>query len=157
MRSSLKTGFGFGLTTGTITTLGLMVGLHSGTHSKLVVVGGILTIALADAFSDSLGIHISQEFKNKSSRQVWEASLSTFATKLFFASLFILPVVLLDLSLAIVLSLILGFLLLAIFSFLIGKERKTNPWKLVAEHLGIAFLVVLVSHLLGDWLNFRFR
>ena len=51
----------FGLTSGIITTLGLIVGLHSGTHSKLAVIGGILTIAMADAFSDALGIHVSEE------------------------------------------------------------------------------------------------
>ena len=32
MKESLKTGISFGLTSGVITTLGLMVGLHSGTH-----------------------------------------------------------------------------------------------------------------------------
>jgi len=51
----------FGLTSGIITTLGLIVGLHSGTHSKLAVIGGILTIAMADALSDALGIHVSEE------------------------------------------------------------------------------------------------
>lgn len=53
IKQSFKTGFSFGLTSGIITTLGLMVGLHSGTHSKLVVLGDILTIAIADAFSDA--------------------------------------------------------------------------------------------------------
>ncbi|HIE31931.1 MAG TPA: hypothetical protein EYP67_06070, partial [Methanosarcinales archaeon] len=65
MRHSLKTGFSFGLTSGIITTLGLMVGLHSGTHSELVIIGGILTIAIADAFSDALGIHVSEESESK--------------------------------------------------------------------------------------------
>ena len=48
MRTALKIGFSFGLTSGVITTLGLMVGLHAGTHSKSVVLGGLLTIAVAD-------------------------------------------------------------------------------------------------------------
>ena len=64
MKDSLRTGISFGLTSGIITTLGLMVGLHSGTHSRVIVIGGILTIAIADAFSDALGIHISEESKN---------------------------------------------------------------------------------------------
>jgi len=55
MKDSLRTGISFGLTSAVITTLGLMVGLHSGTHSKIVVLAGILTIAIADAFSDALG------------------------------------------------------------------------------------------------------
>ena len=49
---------------GVITTLGLIVGLHSGTHSRAIVIGGILTIAIADAMSDALGIHVSEESKN---------------------------------------------------------------------------------------------
>lgn len=47
MKDSLRTGISFGLTSAVITTLGLMVGLHSGTGSKLVVLGGVLTIAIA--------------------------------------------------------------------------------------------------------------
>jgi len=74
MRHSLKVGFSFGLTSGIITTLGLMVGLHSGAHSKLVLIGGVLTIAIADAFSDALGIHMSEESENRhTTRETWES------------------------------------------------------------------------------------
>ncbi|RKZ33287.1 hypothetical protein DRQ27_00575 [bacterium] len=41
MRHSLKTGLSFGLTSGIITTIGLMVGLNSGTHSKLLIMDDI--------------------------------------------------------------------------------------------------------------------
>ena len=54
MKHQLKVGLSFGLTSAIITTLSLMVGLISGTESKMVVIGGILTIAIADAFSDAL-------------------------------------------------------------------------------------------------------
>ena len=64
MKESLRTGISFGLTSAIITTLGLMVGLHSGSGSKIVVLAGILTIAIADAFSDALGIHVSEESEN---------------------------------------------------------------------------------------------
>ncbi len=79
MKHSLKTGLGFGVTSGTITTLGLMVGLNSGTQSQIAVIGGILTIAIADTFSDSLGIHVSKKFENRYSiKEVWEATITTF-------------------------------------------------------------------------------
>ena len=72
IEDSLRTGISFGLTSAVITTLGLMVGLHSGTHSKMVVLSGILTIAIADAFSDALGIHISEESQNTHTvKQIW--------------------------------------------------------------------------------------
>ena len=154
MKHSLKTGFSFGLTSGVITTLGLMVGLHSGTHSKLVVIGGILTIAIADAFSDALGIHVSEESENKhTTREIWESTISTFLSKFVFALTFIVPLLLLQLSTAIIVSVIWGLFLLGIFSFYIAKAQKTKPWKVVIEHLLIALVVIVVTHHVGNWIG----
>lgn len=157
VKASLKTGFSFGLTSGIITTLGLMVGLHSGTHSKLAVLGGILTIAIADAFSDALGIHVSQESQDKHSvKEVWEATLAAFLSKLFFALTFIVPVLFFELFKAILISVIWGLSILSVFSFVVAKQQKENPWKAVIEHLVIGLIVVLITHLVGDWISIIF-
>ena len=154
MKHSLKIGFSFGLTSGIITTLGLMVGLHSGTHSKLVVIGGVLTIAIADAFSDALGIHISEESENKhTAKEIWEATISTFFSKFVFALTFIIPLLLFELSTAIVVSIIWGLSMLGILSFSIAKEQKERPWKVVVEHLIIALVVIVITHYVGDWIS----
>ena len=42
-----RTGLFFGATSGVITTIGLIVGLNSGTKSITAVLGGILVIALS--------------------------------------------------------------------------------------------------------------
>ena len=157
MKHSLKTGFCFGSTSGIITTLGLMVGLHSGTHSKLVVLGGILTIAIADAFSDALGIHISEESEIKhTAKEIWESTVSTFFSKFVFASTFVIPVLLLELSTAIVVSVILGLSILGILSFNLAKEQKAKPWKVVTEHLIIALAVIVITHHVGNWISATF-
>ncbi len=157
MKQSLKTGFSFGLTSGTITTLGLMVGLHSGTHSKLVVIGGILTIAIADAFSDALGIHISEESKNKHTiKEIWESTISTFVSKFVFAVTFIIPVLLFPLTTAIIVSIVWGLSILGIFSFYIAKEQKINCWKVIIEHLLIALMVIGITHYVGNWIGSTF-
>jgi len=157
MKHSLKTGFSFGLTSGVITTLGLMIGLYSGTHSGIVVVGGILTIAIADAFSDALGIHISEEAENKhTAREVWESTVSTFLSKFVSALTFVVPVLLFQLSTAIIVSVIWGLSLLGIFSFQIAKEQKTKPWKVVMEHLVIALIVIAITYYVGNWIGSTF-
>lgn len=157
MKHSLKTGFSFGLTSGIITTLGLVVGLHSGTHSKSVIVGGILTIAVADAFSDALGIHVSEEAENKhSAKEIWESTLSTFFVKFVFAMTFILPILLFSLRTAIIISLAWGLSLLGIFSFYIAKEQKAKPWRVIAEHLLIVLVVINIAHFVGDWVGSKF-
>jgi VIT1/CCC1 family predicted Fe2+/Mn2+ transporter len=154
MKDSLRTGISFGLTSAVITTLGLMVGLQSGTHSKIVVLAGILTIAIADAFSDALGIHVSEEAENKhTSKQIWAATISTFLAKFLFAMTFVLPVILFSLSTAIVISLIWGLSILSLLSYIIAKTQNEPPWKIVAEHLLISIVVIGLTHWVGDWLG----
>ncbi len=147
-------GFSFGSVSGIITTIGLMVGLNSGTHAKLVVLGGILTIAIADAFSDALGIHISEESEAKhSSKEIWQSTISTFLAKFVFSLTFIIPILIFSLSTAVIVSAIWGLSLLGIFSYYIAREGKTRPWKVVAEHLIIALLVIVITHYVGGWIG----
>ncbi|MBU0708636.1 hypothetical protein KJ596_02670 [Patescibacteria group bacterium] len=153
MRISLKTGFSFGLTSGIITTLGLIVGLHAGTNSQIAVIGGVLTIAIADSFSDALGIHVSQESQDRhSSRSIWEATIATFLSKFVFALTFLAPILFFELSTAILISIVWGLSTLSIFSFVIARQQKEDPWKVVAEHLVIGLAVVLITHFTGDWI-----
>jgi VIT1/CCC1 family predicted Fe2+/Mn2+ transporter len=157
MKHSLKIGLSFGCTSGIITTLGLMVGLHAGTNSKLAVLGGILTIAIADAFSDALGIHISEESEGvHDPKEIWESTLSSFVSKFVFASVFIIPILLFDLSTAIVASVVLGLFMLGILSFTLAQEQKGKTWYVVIEHLSIALVVVIITHYVGDWVSLTF-
>ncbi|MFC1691066.1 VIT1/CCC1 transporter family protein [Nanoarchaeota archaeon] len=151
MRLSIRKGFSFGLTSGIITTLGLIVGLHSSTHSKLVIIGGILVIAIADALSDALGIHISEEAENHhTTKEIWESTIATFLSKFVFALTFIVPILLFPLYTAIIVSIIWGLSLIAIFSFYMAKLQKIKPYHVVVEHLVIAVFVIIVTHYVGN-------
>ncbi len=150
MKHSLKTGLSFGLTSAIITTLGLMVGIYSGTRSRLAVIGSILIIAIADAFSDSLGIHISEESENKhTSREIWESTFYTFISKFVFAVTFIVPVIIFKLQLAVIISVIWGLLLLAVFSLYLAKNERTAAWKVISEHIFVALVVIFITHSVG--------
>jgi len=145
------------MTSGIITTLGLMVGLNSGTHSRLVVLGGILTIAIADAFSDALGIHISEEAEGMhTDREIWASTLSTFLSKFCFALTFVVPVMLFELPMAILVSVAWGLLALSLLSFQIARDQKTNPLMVVGEHLLIALVVIAITHYVGGWIATTF-
>ncbi len=157
MKGSLRTGVTFGITSGVITTLGLMIGLHSGTHSKLAVVGGIVTIAVADAFSDALGIHISEEAKNSGPAvEVWEATVATFAAKCVIALSFVVPVLVLELDTAIAVAAVWGLSLLSALSFVLARMQGSSPWKVIGEHVAIGVSVIAIAHYLGEWVRLRF-
>ena len=150
MNQAWKTGLSFGLTSGVITTLGLMVGLYAGTHSRVAVLGGIATIAVADALSDAMGIHLAEESKkHRPAGEVWEATLATFASKFVIAGTFVVPVLMYPLGQAIVMSLIWGLFLLTALSIFVARVQSISAWRVVGEHVVIAVCVVVITHLVG--------
>ena len=157
MNHSIKTGISFGLTSGIITTLGLMTGLHAGTHSRQAVLGGILTIAVADAFSDALGIHISEESEGThTSWEIWQSTIATFLSKFLFALTFAVPVLILPLSPAVLVSLAYGLAGLSLISWYLARQQGDHPLKVIAEHVAIALIVVAATHVVGEWISARF-
>ena len=150
MKWTIKVGFNFGLTSGVITTLALMVGLHSSTQSKIVVMGGVLTIAVADALSDSMGIHSAVESQNLSNpNHIWEATFSTFLYKFIFSSIFIIPLLLLPLKKAVMVSIFIGLYLIFANSLYLARQRNVPPLKVIVEHLILTIFVIIISHLIG--------
>ena len=157
MKKAIKTGLGFGLTSGIITTLGVIVGLSSGTHSEIAIISGVLTVAIADSLSDALGIHVSEESKgNRNHGKIWMATVSASLSKFICAISFIIPVLLFSSSVAVLISIIWGFLLLSFFSYYIARENGENPWRAIAEHLSVATVVVIITHYAGVLINLLF-
>ncbi|MBN1386201.1 hypothetical protein JW968_04490 [Candidatus Woesearchaeota archaeon] len=152
MNHSVKKGVSFGLTSGIVTTLGLMVGLNSGTHARNVVLGGILIIAVADAMSDAFGIHISEEAEfHHTQKEIWQSTLATFISKLILASTFAVPILLADLQIAVIMNILWGFFLIIIMSLYIAKHQKISKWHVLTEHISITALVIVVTYFLGAW------
>jgi VIT1/CCC1 family predicted Fe2+/Mn2+ transporter len=131
----------------------MMVGLNASTGSKLAVIGGIIAIAIADAFSDAVGIHISEESENvHTERAIWESTLSTLVSKFFIALTFVVPVLALGLSMAIVVSVVWGLALVIIFSHYVAIQQGVRSYKVVLEHVVIVILVIIITHYVGRWI-----
>lgn len=154
MLKGLKIGLGFGLASAVITTLGLMLGLAASTGSKLVVIAGILTIAIADSFSDALGVHIAKESEgNLSASEVWHATFFTFLFKALFALSFLIPVILLPINLALYVSFAWGAIILIVQSYKLARDNKTSARGVIFEHLMIAVLVMVLTYLAGRFIS----
>jgi len=152
-----RTGLFFGATSGVITTIGLIVGLNSGTRSITAVLGGILIIAVADAMSDALGIHLAEEANPDTTHaHVWAETIVTFITKFVFSISFAVPLLLLPLGTAVVASVFWGMLVIVVLSYFLAKSQNESPFAIIGEHLGIAALVVVFSHYIGVWVAANF-
>jgi VIT1/CCC1 family predicted Fe2+/Mn2+ transporter len=121
------------------------------------VLGGIFVIAVADAMSDALGIHLAEEADpNATTGHVWAATISTFLNKFIFALSFAVPLLLLPLDTAVAASLIWGMLVIIVLSYFLARAQGARPLMIIGEHLGIATLVVVLSHFIGVWVNATF-
>ena len=157
MTKGLDTGINFGIASGVITTLGLIVGLHAGTSSLAAVVGGVLTIAVADSCSDALGIHVAKEGEaDVQPREVWMATIATFFTKCSVSLTFLVPLLVFSPQTMIIASVVWGVFLLAGLSFYLARQAGDNPFYATAEHLSIAILVIVVTHWMGRLVAFYF-
>jgi len=152
-----RTGLFFGATSGVITTIGLIAGLHAGTKSVAAVLGGILVIAVADAMSDALGIHLAEEADpDTTQNHIWSATISTFIAKFAFAITFAVPVLLLPLLPAVIASVIWGILVIAVLSYFIARSQQAPALAIIGEHVAIAVIVVAASHYIGAWVHAAF-
>ncbi len=152
-----RTGLFFGATSGVITTIGLIVGLNSGTSSITAVLGGILVISVADAMSDALGIHLAEEADpNTDHAHVWAATIMTFVTKFVFSISFAIPLLLLPLTTAVAVSVVWGLLVIVILSYFLARSQNESPLHIIAEHVGISILVLVFSHYIGVWVAANF-
>lgn len=152
-----RTGIFFGATSGVITTIGLITGLSAGTNSLVAVLGGILVVAVADAMSDALGIHIAQEADPDSTEEhIWAATIWTFVTKLVVALSFAVPLLWLPLQTAVAVAVGWGLFVITLLSAYLARMQRVAALPIVTEHLGIAIVVVAISHYIGIWVNSTF-
>ncbi len=150
MKHQIKTGLSFGITSSVVTTVGLIIGLESSTNSKLAVLGGILIIAVADSFSDALGIHMSEESENiHTKREVWESTIYTFFSKFFFTLTFALPILAFDLEKAAIFSVLWGIILICVFNYFLAKWQNVKAYKIILEHIFIITIVIIIAHYVG--------
>lgn len=158
MNDAIKKGLGFGISSAIITTLGVMVGIHSGVNLKHAVIAAILVIAFADSMADSLGIYFSEKSRADSTQKECLASMiSAFLGKFLLALTFLIPIIIFsNLHIGIFIDLVYGMVLLAIVTYRLAKDKKENILSTIAFHIILAVFVITASHFIGSWIDAKF-
>jgi VIT1/CCC1 family predicted Fe2+/Mn2+ transporter len=139
----------FGSSAAILTDVSLIVGLGSAQSGKGPILAGLLTIAVADNISDSLGIHLYKESEGYGQRLSLLSTTLNFLSRLLISCTFIAIVLALPLAHALYIGLIWGLLLIVFISYLISRSNKDNPVKEMAIHVLIAVVVIALSRYLG--------
>jgi VIT1/CCC1 family predicted Fe2+/Mn2+ transporter len=107
--------------------------------------------------SDALGIHLAEESDPDTDHShVWSATIMTFVTKFVFSISFAVPLLLLPLGPAVIASVIWGLFVIVVLSYFLAVSQGESPLFIIAEHVGIATLVLVFSHYIGLWVAVTF-
>ena len=140
----------FGITSGILTTVGVLAGVNSATSSQLSVVAAIAAIAIADNCSDAFGMYVSKLSERGNSRRVaLRYALGTLAGKFFFPLTFIVPLLLCPLSVAIWIDLTWGAIALALLSAEQAIVDQQSVPRRVGRNLTLAAVIVAISVAVG--------
>ena len=69
---------------------------------------------------------------------------------------FAVPLLLLPLGPAVIASVIWGLFVIIVLSYFLARSQNESPVFIIGEHLGIAIIVVVVSHYIGVWVAATF-
>ncbi len=149
------TALSFGVTSGVITALGMIIGLDAATSSKLAVAAGIIIVAVADGLSDATAIHVAEESEVEKGEakhthvEVWLTTIFLFLIECSVRLTFTIPILFFPLQTAVLLCIAWGMFLLVLLNFYTAKIKNENPLQLIAGHLSLALFVIAISYLLG--------
>jgi len=148
--------YSFGAISAVITSLALITNLDVGESSKLDLIRSLCIIAFADNISDSLSMHIHQESIFSSFRKVWGMTLANFFARMLVIAVFIGFITSLPPTVAIMSSLVYGYSILILISFLVARKRNVYPGRLIVEHIIITTLVLVLSKYIAYLIQLRF-
>jgi vacuolar iron transporter family protein len=148
LRADLRS-VSFGSPAAIVTSMALIVGLDAATVSRVAVMGSLLIIGIADNLTDSLSVHIYQESERLAEREAFRTTVANYFARLVVSLSFVALVLLLPASLVIYVSVLWGFVLLAVLSHLLARARGVSSLGEIAKHTGVAVVVIAISKGIG--------
>jgi predicted membrane protein (TIGR00267 family) len=159
-------GIAFGLADGLIMCLGLIIGVAEATsQTHLVLVTGIIG-GFANAFGNSIGFFMSQSAERAlqiheitdhggntrvhSEREVLTNSAFAFTATTAATIILLSPFIWFAMTLAVVLTFIIGITMAFALGSYIGKTSHENPFKKGIQYALLAILGAVISHYIAD-------
>ena len=152
MEASTLQGIFFGLTEGTVTTIGIIIGMFASAPLKKAIIGAVVAATVSDTFGDSVGIFYSEKARNidNVNSNPINVVYSLIVFKLLISLLYLLPIILFKkLKYGVIGSLLLAGLVIVNSLHHLAKKRKKNVKNFIIKNSFIIFTVILVTYTIG--------
>ena len=145
MDSSSLQGMYFGLTEGTVTTLGIIIGMLASIPSKKAIFSAVIAASLSDSFGDSIGLYYSEEATGRTQGITAVKNMVFF--KLLMATLYLAPLVVFkSLKTGIYVSIILALIVISLSFYNLALIKEINTNEFVIKNTIAVGIVVLITY-----------
>jgi len=149
MDSSSLQGTYFGLTEGTVTTIGIIVGMMASLSTKKTIFSAVIAATLSDSFGDSIGIYYSEEARG--GKEAINAVKSMVTYKLLISFLYLIPLMLIkELKTGVYVSIIIALLVISKSFHYLATIKKIEPTEFIIKNtLTITMVVIATYYIVG--------
>ena len=149
----------FGLQDGLVSTTGVVVGISVGIHDKPIIILAALVAVTVEASSMAAGQYSSEKAVHQMDKTGKHTDSLTLGALFMFISYFaagfipITPILLLDLSIAPIVSIILAFTALFITGYIKGKIVDHHPLRSAIEMFVVGGIATALGLIVGHFLK----
>lgn len=158
MNKDLRQGIFFGINSGILATVGLIVGVAQTTTNPLYIVVSVLSLAISDGIGESYGIFLSKKAENTENKGYGPiySLISLLLAKIFTVLLFLIPLLFnwdIKYYKNLIWPIFLSLIMLTIIDYNLAKLRDEKLHKFVVPHYILLALVVFSTKIIGMLLN----
>lgn len=154
MDSSSLQGIYFGLTEGTVTTIGIIIGMLGSSLSiaKKAIFSAVIAATLSDSFGDSIGIYYSEEARG--GKEAIKAVKNMVICKLLISFLYLVPLLLIkDLKTGVCISIIIALFVISNSFHYLAIVNEKNPIEFVIKNTLTIGIVILITYYVVNIIN----
>lgn len=156
MDSSSLQGMYFGLTEGTVTTMGIIIGMMASLPMKKAIFSAVIAATLSDSFGDSIGIYYSEEATGRTE------SINTIKNMLFYkklmACLYLAPLLLIKkLKTGIYTSIVLSLIVISTSFYNLAKLKEVNATEFVIKNTIAVSIVIIITYYIVSTIERLFK
>ena len=156
MDSSSLQGMYFGLTEGTVTTMGIIIGMMASLPMKKAIFSAVIAATLSDSFGDSIGIYYSEEATGRTEGVNAVKNMVFF--KLLMACLYLAPLLLIkNLKTGIYTSIVLALIVISVSFYNLAQLKEINTTEFVLKNTMAVGLVIIITYYIVNMVEKFFK
>lgn len=145
MDSSSIQGIYFGLTEGTVTTLGIIIGMFASMPIKKAIFSAVIAATLSDSFGDSIGLYYSEEARG--GKNAINTVINMVTCKLLISFIYIIPLFLIkSLKTGIFVSILIALLVISTSFYNLASIKEVDPTDFVIKNTLTIGIVIIITY-----------